>query len=94
MRVDVLFAEGDVFQEPSLGLFLRTRHAEMDASRVTVADGRNADLIQIRCQPAAFKLFGERKPLLGVLHVGLIRQDEKGHHIGWWPSEVLQRCDC
>jgi hypothetical protein len=29
-------------------------------------------LIQISCQPAAFKLFGERKPLLGVLHGRLI----------------------
>ena len=74
--VDILFAERDVLQKPSLCLFWGTRHAEMDASGVTVADGRNADLIQISGQPAAFKLFCERKPLLGVLHGRLILRDE------------------
>lgn len=34
-------------------------------------------MIQIGCQPAAFKLFCERKPLLGVLHGGVIPGREK-----------------
>jgi hypothetical protein len=49
---------------------------ETDASRVAVADGRDADLIQIGFEPAVFKLFCEREPLHGVLHPGLILSGE------------------
>ena len=36
--------------EPSLGLFGSASHAEGDASGVSIADGRDADLIQISGQ--------------------------------------------